>query len=69
VPRPSPAAAIALTAVALAAINFALADLIVRAAGFQILGPPIPLALAILLVGVLAAAAAVAQWRHYLRRN
>ena len=65
--RPSRAPAIALTSVALALVNLALAYLIVRAAGFSVVGPPLPVALAILALGVLAALAAAAQWRKYLR--
>ena len=62
-------AAIALTALALALTNVALAYLIVRAAGFTVLGPPVPLAVVVLAAGVLAAAGAVAEWRKYLRRG
>jgi hypothetical protein len=66
--RPSRAPAIALTTVALALVNLALAYLIVRAAGFSVLGPPIPVALGVLALGLVAAVAAVAQWRTYLSR-
>jgi hypothetical protein len=58
---------IALTALALALVNLALAYLIVRLAGFSVLGPPLPVALGLLALGVVAAAGAVAQWRAYLR--
>jgi hypothetical protein len=67
--RTSRAAAIALTALALALINAALAYLIVRVAGFTVLGPPVPVAVAVLAAGVLVAAGAVAEWRKYLRRG
>jgi hypothetical protein len=65
----SRAIAIALTALALALVNLALAYLIVRLAGFSVVGPPLPVALAVLAVGVLAAAGAVAEWRRYLKRT
>lgn len=61
--------AIALTAAAVIAVNLALAYLIVRAAGFQIVGPPAPAALVLLAFGLLIAAAAVVQWRRYLRHD
>jgi hypothetical protein len=67
--RPSRAPAVALTAAALALVNIALAYLIVRVAGFSVVGPPLPVALAVLAIGVLAAAGAVAEWRKYLRRG
>jgi hypothetical protein len=60
-------AAIALTALALALVNLALAYLIVRLAGFSVLGPPLPIALIVLALGLVAAVAAVAEWRKYLR--
>jgi hypothetical protein len=65
----SRAVAIALTAVALALVNLALAYLIVRLAGFSVFGPPMPIALLVLAVGLLAAFGAVAEWRKYLRRT
>jgi biopolymer transport protein ExbB/TolQ len=55
--------------VALALVNLALAYLIVRLAGFSVVGPPLSIALLILAVGVLAAIGAVAQWRKYLKRT
>jgi uncharacterized membrane protein YidH (DUF202 family) len=65
----SRAIAIALTALALALVNLALAYLIVRLAGFSVVGPPMPVAVVVLAVGLLAAAGAVAEWRRYLRRT
>ena len=65
----SRATAVAFTAVALTLVNLALAYLIVRVAGFAVLGPPLPVAVAVLALGVLVAAGAAAEWRRYLRRR
>jgi hypothetical protein len=67
--RPSRAPAIALTSLALALVNLALAYLIVRLAGFSGLGPPLPVALVVLVLGLAAGAGAVLQWRSYLGRS
>ena len=52
---------------ALALVNLAVAYLIVRAAGFSVLGPPVQFAIGLLALGLVVGAAAVAQWRQYLR--
>jgi len=62
----SMALAIVVTAVALGAVNFGLAVLIVAAIGVRSIAPP-ELGAASLAVGVAAAAWAVLQWRAYLR--
>jgi hypothetical protein len=59
------AQAIALTALALALLNVAVASLIARLAGADVLGGPL-VALVVLAAGVLAAAGAVVAWRRYL---
>ena len=67
VPRRSPAPAVVVTAVAVAAFNAALASLIVRLAGFQAVGLTPAVALLLLAVGVVAAIGALVLWRRYLR--
>ena len=57
----------AVTAVAVAAVNVGLASLIVRLAGFQAVGLAPTLALLSLVAGVTAGFGAVVLWRQYLR--
>ena len=59
--------AVVATAVAVAALNAALASLIVRLAGFQGAALSPTLALVLLGVAVVAAIGAVVLWRRYLR--
>ena len=66
--RPRPWSAIVATALAVTAINLPVAYLIARAVGARDLGLPILGVWLVLVLGVLAAVAAVYLWRRYLAR-